>query len=77
MTDFKTKLTENMKPIKRKHYKAGHKYANTRLTSIQVGHSKLSSDTHKLGLSDTNLCPHCMLETRDGTALYYKMSSLC
>ena len=49
-----------MKPRKRKHYKAGHKYANTLLTSIRVGHSKLNSDTHKLGLSDTNMCPHCL-----------------
>ena len=57
--DFKTKLAENMKPCKRKQYKAGHKYANTLLTSIRVGHSKLNSDTHKLGLSDSNLCPHC------------------
>ena len=48
-----------MKPCKRKQYKAGHKFSNTLLTSIRVGHSKLNSDTHKLGLSDSNLCPHC------------------
>ena len=48
-----------MKPRKRKQYNAGHKYPNTLLTSIRVGRSKLNSDTHKLGLSDSNLCPHC------------------
>ena len=68
LVDFKTKLTENMKPIKRKHYKVGHKYANTLLTSIRVGHSKLNSDTHKLGLSDTNLCQHCL---KPETALHF------
>ena len=68
LADFKAKLIENMKPRKRKHYNAGHKYANTLLTSIRVGHSKLNSDTHKLGLSDTNLCPHCL---KPETALHF------
>ena len=57
LADFKTKLSEDMKPRKRKQYNAGHKYPNTLLTSIRVGHSNLNSDTHKLGLCDTNLCP--------------------
>ena len=34
LIDFKAKLTEDMKPRKRKHYNAGQKYANTLLTSI-------------------------------------------
>ena len=57
-----------MKPKKRKHYKAGHKYGNSLLTSIRVGHSKLNSDTHKLGLSDSNLCTHCQ---KPETALHF------
>ena len=68
VADFKKNLAEDMKPKKRKHYNVGHKYANTLLTSIRVGHSKLNSDTHKLGLSDTNLCPHCF---KPETALHF------
>ena len=68
LADFKTKLSEDMKPRKRKQYNAGHKYPNTLLTSIRVGHSNLNSDTHKLGLCDTNLCPHCF---KPETALHF------
>ena len=51
LADFKKNLAEDMKPSKRKHYNVGHKYANTLLTSIRVGHSKLNSDTYKLGMT--------------------------
>ena len=68
LADFKKNLAEDMKPSKRKHYNVGHKYANTLLTSIRVGHSKLNSDTYKLGMSETNLCPNCL---KPETALHF------
>ena len=68
--DFKIELNKSMKPIKRKHYSRGNKYANTLLTSLRVEHSKLNAHTFKLGLADTNICANCDKNTSE-TSLHF------
>ena len=59
MKEFKTSMTEILKPHKRKHYAAGSKHLNSLLTSIRLGRSDLNAHKFKVSLSDTMTCTHC------------------
>jgi hypothetical protein len=56
LTDFKLKLTEQLKPRKRKHFCYGQKYSNMLLTRIRVGRSYLNAHSFSIGRSETPAC---------------------
>ena len=56
MKEFKTSMTEILKPHKRKHYAAGSKHLNSLLTSIRLGQSDLNAHKFKVSISDTMTC---------------------
>ena len=57
--DFKTSMSEKLKPNKRKQYAAGFKVSNSLLASIRLGRSELNVDKYRSGLGATMACEQC------------------
>ena len=57
--DFKTSMSEKLKPSKRKHYAAGFKHPNSLLASIRLGRSELNAHKYRIGLAPTMACEQC------------------
>ena len=53
---FKTKLKNNYKPTRIKHYSKGSQPGNRLLTRLRLNRSLLHDNSYSIGLCDTNAC---------------------
>ena len=56
LIEFKTKLKENLKPTRFKHFNYGFKFPNALHTQLRLKRSNLNSHLYSIGLSSTPLC---------------------
>ena len=89
LQDFKSKIKNKFKPVRKKHFNKGSKIGNTLLTRLRLGRSLLREHGYTIGLSDTTVCDchhprestmhfliDCFLYTSERLTLFEEVSCL-
>ena len=70
LIDFKSKIKNDMKPVKIKHLSKGSKTGNTLLTRVRLDRSDLNLHKYSIGLSDS---PECTCHAKQESSFHFIM----